>query len=77
MRTDRKPPSWDRKPRATDMDRTITCNEHMSKPPIIKRAKAVVEDVPMFDETPYKVDVGFVPVDGWPDRPKKDGVDHA
>jgi hypothetical protein len=76
MRTDRKPVEWDRKPRATDMDRTITCNSHTSEPPIIKRAKAVVEDVPLFDETPYKIDVGFVPVEGWPERESGQGVDH-
>lgn len=76
MRSGRKPVQWDRKPRATDMDRTITCNEYTSKPPMARRAKAVDEDVPLFDVTPYKVDVGFVPVEGWPEREPKDGVDH-
>lgn len=76
MRTDRKPVEWDRKPRAADMDRTIKCNSHTPKPPIHRREKHF-EDVPLFEVTPYKVDVGFVPVDGWIDRPKKDGVDHA
>lgn len=76
MRTGHKPVEWDRKPRATDMDRTITCNSYMDEPPIIRRAKAVAEDVPLFEVTPYAIDVGFVPVDGWPERPPKDGVDH-
>lgn len=77
IRTNRKPVQWDRKPRATDMDRTIKCNEHASKPPITKRPSVKTEDVPLFDVTPYKTDVGFVPVEGWPDRPGAEGTDHA
>lgn len=76
LHTNRKAPEWDRNNRTDELWRTIKCNSYTSKPPIIKRAKAVTEDVPLFDETPYKVDVGFVPVEGWPDRPQKDGVDH-
>ena len=77
MKSDRKPVEWDRKPRATDMDRTITCNEYTSKPPIVRRATSVQDDVPLFDVTPYNTEVGLIPVEGWPDKPKKDGVDHA
>lgn len=76
LRTDRKPVEWDRNTRTDEVWRTIKCNSHTPKPPIHRREKHF-DDVPMFDETPYKVDVGFVPVEGWPDRPKKDGVDHA
>lgn len=77
LRTGRKPPEWDRKPRAQTMAAAITCNAYQAKPPVSRRDSAAPYDVPLFDETPYKVDVGFVPVDGWPDKPsKKKGVDH-
>lgn len=84
MRTNRKPVEWDRKPRATDMDRTIKCNEHTPKPPIKRRPGFGMKvagggplDVPLFDVTPYKTDVGFVPVEGWPNKPGAEGTDHA
>ncbi len=84
MRTDRKPVEWQRNPRATDMEKTIKCDQYTSRPPIVtrrpvvtKRAKMLeAEEIPMFDVEPH--DENFVPVDGWPDKPRKKGdVDHA
>jgi hypothetical protein len=76
MKEDRKPPQWDRNTRTDEVWRMIKCNSYTPKPPINRRERAIAEDVPLFDVTPYAVDIGFVPVEGWPDRPKKDGVDH-
>lgn len=79
IRTGRKPVEWDRMPRADQMERTIRCNSYLDAPPVNRRRATIdSEDVPLFDETPFKADVGFVPVDGWPERPrKKFGTDHA
>jgi len=76
MRTGRKPPEWDRMPRADEMVKTIRCNEHTPRPPINKRAPSNEITEPLFDVTPYKIDVGYVPVDGWPQRPGPDEVAH-
>lgn len=78
LRTGRKPTQWERKPRAQTMAGAIKCNAYQAKPSLNRRGSAQPYDESMFgDDSPYRVDVGFVPVDGWPDRPKKDkGVDH-
>lgn len=77
MRTDRKPVEWDRNTRTEEVWRMIKCNSYTAKPPVQKRrGEQQFEDVPLFEVTPYSTEVGFVPVDGWPERPKKDGVDH-
>lgn len=75
MRTGRKPQQWDRMPRADEMVRTIRCNAYQPLPPNTRRPKAAAEDVSMFDVEPQPKKL--VPVDGWPDKPKKDEVDHA
>lgn len=77
LRTGRKPVQWDRNPRADEMVRLIRCNEYTDRPPVTRRAVADTEDQPMFDVTPYATDVGYIPVPGWPEKPKKDGVNHA
>lgn len=74
MQSDRKPKEWDRMPRADQMIRTIRCNEYAPQPPVIRRDKAVGEDQPMFDVEP--ADAKLVPVEGWPDKPKPNEVDH-
>ena len=77
IHTQRKPPQWDRMPRADTMDRTIRCNEYTDKPPLNRRqVSQTTHDEPLLDVTPYKTDIGYVPVDGWPEKPKKDEVDH-
>lgn len=76
--TGRKPVQWDRMARADQMDRTIRCNTYQDSPSVTRRPVAENEGVPLFDDTPFKTDVGFVPVDGWPEKPrKKHGTDHA
>jgi len=75
MRTGLEPVEWDRT-RSDEMEKSIKCNAYEPRPATVKRDKQF-DDVPMFDVTPYAVDVGFVPVENWPDRPTKDGVDHA
>lgn len=75
MSTDRKPVQWDRNTRTDEMEKSIKCNSYAPKPPITSRDKAIAEDVAMFDVEPHEVHM--VPVEGWPERPTKDGVDHA
>lgn len=72
----RKPHQWDRT-RATDMAKSIRCNEFQPSPPTTIRPKAEAEDVPMFDVNDQTLQ--YVPVEGWPDRPRTKGneVDHA
>jgi hypothetical protein len=77
LREDRKPPQWDRMPRADEMERTIKCNAHQPEPPVIRRGKAETADVPMFNIDEPDEPVRYVAVDGWPDKPTKDGVNHA
>jgi hypothetical protein len=75
LRTDRKPKEWTRNQRAQLMQDAYRCNEYRTTPPRTKTKH--FEDVSMFgDDTPYRVDVGYVPVEGWPEKPTK-GVDHA
>lgn len=74
---DRKPVEWDRNLRATTIAQQYKCNEQAAESPRIKRQDKQFEDVPMFDVTPYATEVGFVPVEGWPDRPgTSKEVDH-
>lgn len=78
MREDRKPPQWDRMPRADEMEKSIKCNEYTSRPPRnIRVFNKDYEEIAMFDLDDLPQDISFVPVDNWPDRPTKDGVDHA
>jgi hypothetical protein len=79
LKPDRKtlPKEWQKMPRTEEMTRSIKCTAHEDNPPRTRRRVAENQDVPLFDETPYKTDVGFVPVDGWPERPKRNEVDHA
>lgn len=78
----RKPPQWDRMPRADEMERSIRCNSFQDKPADVRRTphqrqRDTTDDEPLFDVTPYATNIGLVPVEGWPDKPQKDGVDHA
>lgn len=75
MKTDRKPPEWDRNTRTDEMQRSIKCNSYQSRPMRIVKAEQQFEDVPMFDLEP--ADWRLIPVENWPDRPGPDGVDHA
>src|SRR5881628_2767864 len=71
----RKPKEWDRAIRDTTMENSIKCNSYAPKPPKPKQDKHF-DDVLMFDVEPHEAHM--VPVEGWPDRPVKDGeVDHA
>ncbi len=74
MRTGRKPPEWDRMPRADEMVKTIRCNAYTPRPPRTGRAQSQEVTEALFDVTPAAV--GYVPVDGWPQRPGPDGVSH-
>ena len=76
LRTKRKPPQWDRNPRADEMHRAITCNAYQPKPPHVRKPPHQdFEDVPMFDVEPKPAHL--IPVEGWPDPPTKDEPDHA
>lgn len=76
LRTDRKPPEWKRNQRAQLVQDSIKCSEFATRPPVNRRRGKQFEDVPMFDIEP--VDVNYVPVEGWPDKPNTGkGVDHA
>lgn len=79
LSSQRKPRQWDRNPRAREIKDTYKCNEFTMQPPRIPKADKQFEDVSMFgDDTPYRTDVGYVPVEGWPDDPRsKRGPDHA
>lgn len=73
MKSDRKPPEWDRT-RSDEMEKSIKCNAYEPRPAAVKRGNKF-EDVPMFDVEPHEAHL--VPVDGWPERPCKDKeVDH-
>lgn len=67
IRTDRKPVEWQRNPRANTIAGMYKCDEFSTEPPRVKRQEQQFEDVPMFEVE--SVDVGFVPVEGWPERP--------
>lgn len=76
LRTDRKPVEWERKSRPRTMSETYKCSEFGAQPPRITKGERQFDDVPMFDMEEH--DVHLVPVDGWPDQPKKDKTgDHA
>ena len=65
--------------RSDEMAKSIKCNAYQAKPAVLRRPASTESPDSMFgDDTPYRVDVDFVPVEGWPSRPKKDkGSDHA
>ena len=75
MRTDRKPVAWDRNTRSEEMERSIKCNEYHSRPTIANIRRMAYEDVPLFDVDETQ-QVSLIPVEGWPEKPTKDGVDH-
>lgn len=73
----RKPPEWDRMPRADEMTRTIKCNAYQARPPRNVRVfNKDYEEITMFDVDDMPQDISFVQVDGWPERPTSGGVDH-
>lgn len=76
LRTGRKPVEWDRNPRATELERTIKCHEYQKKPALNRRQSHTEEGEPMLF-TAESFDAPYVPVEGWPERPSKNGVDHA
>lgn len=57
------PKAWTLR-RTAAMGETYRCADRQAKPPVNRRKKAAVEDVPMFDAPAEPV--GFVPVEGWP-----------
>ena len=75
----RKPVQWDRNTRAKDMKSAYKCREFMRQPASTARAKVNEFDTnqdSLFEPTP--TEYSFVPVEGWPDRPRKGGDgDHA
>lgn len=75
LASDRKPVEWQRMPRAKEMAGTMKCNAETRRAPVKSKADKMFEDVPMFDVEPIE-DVPYVPVEGWPDKPTKRGVDH-
>lgn len=78
LNQDRKPKEWQRNTsRNVLMQNAYKCEEYRTSRPRPTRVKQF-EDVSMFgDDTPYRVDVGYVPVDGdWPEKPGKE-TDHA
>lgn len=72
LRTERKPPEWDRNDRAQTMAERLKCNEFSRKPPRRRAKDKQYEDIPMFDDDTLKSDIRFVPVAGWPEKPKKE-----
>jgi hypothetical protein len=79
LESQRKPVKWDRNTRARDMQSAYKCREFMRQPASTQRVKVNEFDTDqdsLFEVAP--VDYSFVPVDGWPDRPRKGGEgDHA
>jgi hypothetical protein len=74
--TGRKPVEWKRNPRKNVlMQDTIKCEAECRTLPRQTKRVDMEQDCGLFDIEPHKA--GLVPVDGWPDRPTKDGVDHA
>jgi hypothetical protein len=79
LESGRKPVKWDRNQRARDMAHAYTCREFKSRPDSTARKRVNEFDIPqdsLFEIPEHEVE--FVPVAGWPDRPRKDnGGDHA
>jgi hypothetical protein len=76
LKTQRKPREWDRPHRPARMQDAYKCNEFQAQPQRYTRQPQQFEDVEMFKVEPQ--DTSFVPVEGWPDKPKKGkDVDHA
>jgi hypothetical protein len=76
LRRQYKPPQWQRKSRPKTIAEIYKCDEFGTQPPRIKRAEKRFEDVPMFEMGEHETH--FVPVEGWPDKPRKDKTgDHA
>lgn len=73
------PKEWERNSRNDTMEHSIKCTQYQPKPPDTRwRANLLtVDDVAaLFDVDPQVI--SFVPVDGWPDQPRKGkDVDHA
>lgn len=76
MRSDRKPVAWKRNTRAKLMTDTYTCEERVTRPALARHPKqrSSDEDVPMFDLEPHEID--YVPVENWPEKPRKRETDH-
>jgi hypothetical protein len=75
MSTGKKPIEWERNTRTDEMQRSIKCNAYQDRPMRIVKAEQQCETEPMFELEP--AEFRLIPVEGWPDRPGKDGVDHA
>jgi hypothetical protein len=78
LESGRKPVKWDRNPRPKDMEHVYRCRAFQDKPASTARKRANEFDIQqgsLFEAraAPYQL----VPVDGWPDRPSADEVDHA
>lgn len=65
-RTQRKPPEWDRNPRATTMDSVFKCTAFLDQPPVLRRASVDDGTASLFDVTPTE-GRSLIPVDGWPE----------
>jgi hypothetical protein len=70
----RKPREWDRT-RSDEMAKSIRCNAFQARPPRVKFYGNTYEQDSIFDVDDLHHH-GFVPVDGWPDRPGPNEVDH-
>lgn len=73
LRTGRKPVEWDRT-RSDEMEKSIKCNAYTNRPMRSMKPEQQFEDVPMFDVEPRQAHL--VPIEGWPDRPTKNEVEH-
>lgn len=77
LNTGRKPKQWDRMPRNDEMAKSIRCNAFQPRPALTKMKMApnpIFEDEPMFDIEPHNA--AYIPVDGWPDKPEPNEVEH-
>lgn len=76
LNSDRKPVEWTRNQRASRMQDAYKCKAFQARPNRTGQKTQHFVDVPLFDVTPYAVEVGYVPVEGWPERPKGKEVEH-
>jgi len=79
LETDRKPVKWDRT-RSKDMATSIKCNARTTRPASVARSKVNEFEVPqesLWEDSELDHAEHFVPVPGWPERPRSKGVDHA
>jgi hypothetical protein len=80
LESGRKPVKWDRNSRTKEMARAYKCREFKSRPDSTRRRIVNEFDTnqdSLFELTAEQLKQGnhLVPVEGWPDRPRKDAKD--